>query len=244
VGCLDFALLLNEFRPLKVEFSLVRVGPAGDGGYLLPDDLQGIGKNVSPGCNLQIDFELSLWEKYQIPSLIVDTVEKLPHNQIDGIEKCAAWLGTQADASKVTLNDLIKMCNIEPQSDLLLQMDIEGAEYFPILSTDSKDLQRFRIIIIEFHRLADIVTSSDFLDIVQNTIRKLKATHYVAHFHPNNAGKFFSVGDEYFPDVAEVTFHRLDRVSGNFTSRAIPDKLDEENSVVQNRNEFSFIFKY
>lgn len=41
--------LLRALRPVRTQFPLIRLGPLGDGGYLVPDDLDGITACFSPG---------------------------------------------------------------------------------------------------------------------------------------------------------------------------------------------------
>ena len=50
----DFLELL---RPVTTEFELMRVGSEEDGGYLIPDDLQGVVALFSPGVAKSATFE-------------------------------------------------------------------------------------------------------------------------------------------------------------------------------------------
>lgn len=49
--------LMDRLAPLSCARKLTRLGPAGDGGYLLPDDLDGIEACFSPGVSLLSGFE-------------------------------------------------------------------------------------------------------------------------------------------------------------------------------------------
>src|SRR5689334_14863840 len=55
--------LLRELRPIDAGIDLVRVGPAGDGGYLVPDDLNGIRYVFSPGVSTESGFEAEMAER-------------------------------------------------------------------------------------------------------------------------------------------------------------------------------------
>jgi hypothetical protein len=46
---LELVALLERLYPVEGGHPLIRVGPDGDGGYLLPDDLSGIVACFSPG---------------------------------------------------------------------------------------------------------------------------------------------------------------------------------------------------
>src|SRR5260370_39951067 len=49
--------LIKKLRPLDCGKNLIRIGGQGDGGYLIPDDLDGIEYCFSPGVNTTSDFE-------------------------------------------------------------------------------------------------------------------------------------------------------------------------------------------
>jgi hypothetical protein len=58
---------LNDFfkkiKPVQTNHNLIRLGGAGDGGYLVPDDLNGIEYCFSPGVSAVADFELDLTKR-------------------------------------------------------------------------------------------------------------------------------------------------------------------------------------
>lgn len=51
---------LSRLFPLDPGYALVRVGPSGDGGYLIPDDLVGVTHCFSPGVASVSGFEEEL----------------------------------------------------------------------------------------------------------------------------------------------------------------------------------------
>ena len=52
-------------------------------------------------------------------------------------------------ADSISLQQWVEELAPNPTDDLLLQIDIEGAEYRNIIATSAETLRRFRIIIIE-----------------------------------------------------------------------------------------------
>ena len=52
--------LLQALRPLDPGIELIRIGPDSDGGYLVPDDLDGIRHAFSPGVSTESGFEAEL----------------------------------------------------------------------------------------------------------------------------------------------------------------------------------------
>ncbi|MCU0317661.1 MAG: hypothetical protein MUC92_13840 [Fimbriimonadaceae bacterium] len=47
----DILSLIAKLRPIRGQHELIRLGPDEDGGYLVPDDLEGIVACFSPGVN-------------------------------------------------------------------------------------------------------------------------------------------------------------------------------------------------
>ena len=53
----ELSQLVQSLRIRPSGHDLIRVGPSGDGGYLLPDDLDGLKYCLSPGVAACSDFE-------------------------------------------------------------------------------------------------------------------------------------------------------------------------------------------
>jgi hypothetical protein len=54
---------LTKLRPLTSGHALIRFGPEGDGGYVIPDDLTGIEACFSPGVSGISGFEMDCAER-------------------------------------------------------------------------------------------------------------------------------------------------------------------------------------
>jgi len=52
------ASLIKKLHPYQFGNGLIRIGPRGDGGYLVPDDLRDIQACFSPGVSTMSEFEL------------------------------------------------------------------------------------------------------------------------------------------------------------------------------------------
>ncbi|MBK8356390.1 MAG: hypothetical protein IPL13_13755 [Saprospiraceae bacterium] len=53
----DLVSFIKKLSPLKTNLELIRLGPNGDGGYLVPDDLENIEACFSPGVDKISEFE-------------------------------------------------------------------------------------------------------------------------------------------------------------------------------------------
>jgi hypothetical protein len=96
------------------------------------------------------------------------------------------------------------------QSDFLLQMDIEGAEFHCLLATPDELLKRFRIVVLELH-WTEQWTSLFAFPIIEALIKKMLQHYVVVHFHPNNYAGKVNVSNYEMPRVIELTLLRKDR---------------------------------
>lgn len=210
--------------------ALVRIGSGGDGGYLVPDDLAGLAASFSPGVAGTVNFELALSER-GIPSFMVDySVDRPPvHNNLFYFEKL--FLATHNLQGKfIRLDDWI---NSKKQitGDLLLQMDIEGAEWPILADVSAETLSRFRIIVLELHGLDNLLTDPLGIEIFKSVFNKLNDQFSVVHLHANNCCGALNYQGIHIPRVLEVTLIRNDRyhASGEVFEPKIPNPLDFPN---------------
>jgi len=111
---------------------------------------------------------------------------------------------------------------------LLLQMDIEGAEYEVLLSTPIELLSSFRIIVLELHWLERLFDPFAF-GIMRSCFEKLLSRFYVVHAHPNNCGGMIEYNGIQLPDVMEMTFYNRNRSRPGEYRSDYPHALDADN---------------
>jgi hypothetical protein len=148
-------------------------------------------------------------------------------NQLLEFEKL--YLGTSTDGKKfIRLDDWLAAKNCT--GDLVLQMDIEGAEYSVLEDANRETLKRFRIIVIEFHNIDEWLTSQDKLTTFRSIVDKLIQDFVPVHVHPNNCCGIKHYGGLQIPRVLEFTFLRKDRFAVESRYEAsLPNKLDVDN---------------
>jgi len=222
----DLERFIEKFRPKSVGKKLIRIGGKGDGAYLLPDDLSGISTCFSPGVDVTSTFEEELAERYGINSFMVDfSVDKPPiDNKFFHFDK--KFLGNKNDEKFIRLEDWLKN-NTNDNSDLLLQMDIEGAEYEVIIDTPREVFNKFRIMVIEFHFL-DMIFNKNAFKMTEAVFDKLSNDFTVAHIHPNNSRPIINKNLINIPELLEFTFLRNDRVELSDEKLRFPHALDEQ----------------
>jgi|694.fasta_scaffold40554_4 hypothetical protein len=237
-----FELFFKDLRPLSTSYQLIRVGSYNDGGYLIPNDLEGIKYCISPGVGKTINFEADLLERFNIQSFLADPTVERPDNLKAGIDFESMGISYVQDFQEIkamesqelklsnmcTLKDFMSFKIPDTEADLILQMDIENAEYLALLSSSIKTLSRFRIMIIEFHSIPKIFNEIYFEQVVSPLFKKLNRIFYPAHVHANNVAKPLKFFKYKIPHSLEITFHNRSRVSSRNEPvfKPIRDELD------------------
>lgn len=202
--------LLERLHPRVAPTGLRRLGPDGDGGYLVPDDLDGIAACFSPGVGTLAGFEMDCAELGLRTHLADASVDAAPHPD-PRLDFRRVFIRAVAGPEAITLEQWVAELEPDPADDLLLQIDIEGDEWSVLLGTPRPVLERFRIIVAEFHRMQGLLerTASSMQAPV---FEKLLETHVCVHIHPNNCCGTATNGRVVIPRTAEFTFLRRDRI--------------------------------
>ncbi len=228
---IDVRRFLSSLIPYETDKKLIRIGGEGDGGYLVPDDMDGIDYCFSPGVAATSTFENDLASR-GIRSFLADYSVDGPSISSEMFYFEKKYLGAVNDDVFMTLQHWMDKSLPDYGHDLLLQMDIEGSEYDVIQLTPSDVLRKFRIIIVEFHDLHNAFSQYS-LRFLQGCLQKLMTDFEIVHIHPNNgaiSGPLKRNGLE-IPRLVEITFLRKDRVEWKRRYRSFPHPLDTPNVV-------------
>lgn len=223
----------ENLRAAQYTVEFERVGGAGDGGYLVPKDLDGIEFCFSPGVAECSDFEAYLADNFGVQCFLADASVERPAVQRDLFDFEKKFLGPQTAGDYVALNDWMDAKLGQSLSDNgILQMDIEHAEFDVLASSDREYLSKFRIILVEFHAMDNMFFTPKFRK-VQAIFEKLLQDFVIVHLHPNNYRKAKWRKEIGIPNVMEVTFLRRDRLAKMKSTQglALPHPLDQANSA-------------
>jgi hypothetical protein len=221
--------LISRLHPVSCSRKLIRLGPDSDGGYLVPDDLDGIHACFSPGVSNVAGFELDCANRGMKVFLADASVEKPPvaHPQFKFVRK---FIGARTAGEFLSLEDWINAEAGTSNADLLLQMDIEGFEYETFLSAPLDLLRRFRIIVAEFHDL-EFLFSAPLFAMYSMVFEKLLESHRCVHIHPNNFCSPLKINGFDMLSLAEFTFLRKDRICNPVYTNQFPHPLDRDNTA-------------
>jgi hypothetical protein len=213
-------------RPRNPSQHLIRIGGPNDGGYLLPDDIGGIVACFSPGVGSTSTFEQDVITR-QIPCFMADASVEAPlEHELINFEK--KFVGVTCSDTVTTLDDWVDRC-APADGDLLLQMDVEGAEWPILLSIKEQTMRRFRIIVMEMHDLDRLLDKVGF-SLIGNALERLLLDFHIVHLHPNNSAGLIKKHEFVLPRVMEATFLRKDRAGTTGYSTQFPHHLDMPNT--------------
>ena len=221
--------LLRKLRPHATQIDLLRLGPQGDGGYLVPDDLDSLEACYSPGVSDVSGFEKDCADR-GMQVFMADKSVAGPAEQHERFHFEQKFVGAMSNEDFMTLDDWVDATSSNSTSDLLLQMDIEGAEYEAILAASPRLMQRCRIIVAEFHQV-QFLLSHPFFGIASRAFEKILQTHTCVHIHPNNCCGSVAKSDIQLPRVMEFTFLRSDRIEDSTLATVFPHPLDADNTA-------------
>jgi hypothetical protein len=222
-GASEAASLVQAMRPVKTHFELIRIGGNADGGYLIPDDIEGLEAVFSPGVSDVANFEEEMASR-GIKCFLADASVVSPPVMNDHFHFISKHIGLLNDGMFITMDKWVAD-NAPGTSDLLLQMDIEGSEWGALANISETILGRFRIIVLEFHELERLFYSQ----LHREVLTRLLLTYHVVHLHANNAGAILKFGEVEIPEYLEVTFLRKDRCEPLDKVRQLPHPLDKDN---------------
>ncbi len=225
----DIHNLIHHLHPINPGIDLVRLGPDGDGGYLVPDDFDGIDSCFSPGVSKQSGFEKDCSIRGMRVFLADGSVEGPPVKD-KNFFFMKKFIGATNSEQFMTLDDWVSL-HCPGKSDLMLQMDVEGFEYETIINSSTALLARFRIIVLECHNL-DLIWSRPLFRFISCAVEKLLQGHLCVHAHPNNALPAFTMKQITIPNMVEFTFLRRDRITQASPAIIFPHPLDCDNSLL------------
>jgi hypothetical protein len=178
------------------------------------------------------DFELDLAGR-GIPSYLADASVESSPVQHAMLHFEPLWLGSfdDPDTNTISLDSWVARhapVDGADAGDLLLQMDIEDAEWATLTTTSDATLARFRIIVIEFHDLESLVSRKGF-DYMGLVFRRLNRLFSVVHIHPNNSRPVEVLNGVPIHPVIEFTLLRRDRITREEPAIKCPHPLDARN---------------
>lgn len=236
--------VVTFLKPKPCPFPLIRIGGSSDGAYLVPSVLEDVTACFSPGVSNRKDFEDELLEKYGIRSHLMDfssDPDRFSTPLVEGRQTFhKRWLSPDGGQDSMSISEWLSLSEGDARSNFLLQMDIEGAEYANLLQTSSHTLERFLVLVVEFHGVASRVEARGAQrEELEGVIQHLSRSFVSVHARVNNCCPVRRLGDKIsIPEVLEVTFLRADHFETISTTvkakPLVPHPLDISRNVLRN----------
>jgi len=219
--------LIQRLRPVKFEGDLIRLGGDNDGGYLIPDDLEGLDFCFSPGVSDNSSFE-EYCANQGMEVFLADASVDGPAASHPKFNFEKKFLGAVSKGNFMTLDKWFNDKAGLFKGDGILQMDIEGFEYEVLLGLSEEVLKRFRIVVLEIHNV-HLLWSEPLFALYGAALEKLLETHACVHAHGNNCHPVVTRAGIDLPMTMELTFLSRDRVVLKEFVSKLPHPLDQPN---------------
>ena len=214
--------------------NFVRLGKFNDGGYIMVDNfnVSGGGIAYSFGINRDVSWDTDMVKHGYDVFMYDPTIDALPYNH-DKFHFFKEGIGGAKDEKKSldTLENFIKTNGHEKKSNMILKMDVEGAEWDFLSTVTSETLSKFDQMTFEFHHFVRPKTQAE-MDRVVDCLCKINRTHSLVHLHANNYGWFISIDDKIlFPDTLELNYVKTSNYELDYDENiCLPTTLDEVNN--------------
>ena len=214
----------RAIRPMtSPQLELTRIGGATDGGYVMAEPVAASGA-ISIGVGWDVSWDQDIGSR-GIPVAMFDhTVRKAPAH-VPGGTFHRIGIGPTHGPKIRPLDQLVSTAGFAGRDDLLLKMDVEGAEWLALTQPTSANLQPFTQIALELHGIAGLKDPRAAQGILA-TIEHLGETHYPIHAHANNYDELVRFGNWWFPNAIEVSFIRKDKLTDPRPAEALRTDLD------------------
>lgn len=219
---------LFDIHSINAKYPFCRLGKKDDGGYLLVDHFEKCNVVYSIGISNDVSWDLSMLEKgvkeiymydHTINGLCVEN-DKFHWKKV-GI----TGIYDERYNNLITLDMMLKQNKHMQLDNMILKIDVEGAEWKVFANMAPSITDKFAQILIEFHNLCDI---SD-MAIKEKALENISKTHVPVHVHGNNFEKYICCKEFCLPNALEVTYVNKKNFGVKPIRKFFPTILDKPN---------------
>jgi FkbM family methyltransferase len=220
--------VLRLLAPFDINKAKVRIGNRGDGGYILVDDLSSDQVVLSFGIGNEASFDLAMAERGHKTYMFDHTIDVPPaqHKNLEFVRNGISGV-SKPQRSVFSLSDHLRRLDIRGEN-LILKMDVEGAEWESLATARPAVLGRFRQIVVEVHNLHRLGDPS-MRNVVARVLGKLNQQFTLCHVHGNNFAQLNLVDGLPVLDLLELTYVRTSVVERQASRTIFPTELDYPN---------------
>jgi tetratricopeptide (TPR) repeat protein len=222
---------LALLTPYDIDIPKRRIGPEGDGGYVLAGNISPAQSVISFGVGAEYRFEASMAEaghKVYMFDHTIDDIQAVNSNMVWKKEGVSGE--SDVEQSLYTISDHLERYEIRGNR-LIMKMDVEGAEFDAIAETSDDVLARFEQIGIEIHFLARL-NEAAFRERFKRMLRKLNHQFTLFHVHANNCdgpNAIHMIAGFPVSNVIELSYIRSAMVLRSKSKTLYPTEYDHPN---------------
>jgi hypothetical protein len=192
----------------------------------MANDFEGNRICYSIGVGPQVIWDTEMAERGMEIYQYDHTVESTPDNHPNFHFNRIGISHKLDDPQLITLESMLEMNDHLNKDNMLLKIDVEGAEWDVFENISSKTLMKFDQIVVEFHGL-NFFDRDSFRVRADKVFRNIAHSHSCIHIHGNNYGSISVVKNIPLPEVIEITYARHDRFEFIESHDIFPTRLDD-----------------
>jgi len=179
----------------------VLIGPKTDGSYVMLNNFENIKLAYSIGISNSIEFDKVLAEKGIDVYMYDHTINRLPFKSGKfHWKKIGIGGNSQRSKNIQTLQDMLKENGHLHEKNMILKMDVEGAEWNTLNDVGEEVLSQFKYIILEYH-FYNIP-----INLLYKVLKKIYKTHQIFYTHCNPFSPIINFGNNRICGCIEVSY--------------------------------------
>lgn len=223
---LEILRTLSTLWPRNVTCGKVRTGGPNDGGYVMANDFDGISICYSIGVGPQVIWDHEMADRGMEIHQYDHTVESAPSNHPSFHFNKVGIAAHLDDPELITLEKMLENNGHGAKENMLLKIDVEGAEWEVFDGMRSSTLSKFNQIVVEYHGF-EFLGQESFRSRAERVFRNIAHSHCCIHIHGNNYAGFSVVAGIPVPNVIEVTYALKEKFKFMESTDVFPTHLDD-----------------
>lgn len=209
-------------------YELKRIGGNNDGAYVMLDDFSDSKIAYSFGIDDNIEWDKCIADRGIDVYCYDHTIERLPNENARLHFNKIGIAGTDKIEEKLlSMQSILERNHHDGMKNVILKMDVEGAEWEFLNSVSSDLLNCFSQMTFELHNVYGWSHHKQVLA----ALRKLNKTHQAVWIHGNNASPVDNIKDLDIPYLLEITWVNKNKYSFSEVIYNCPIDIDQPNCV-------------
>lgn len=205
---------------------LVRIGRDYDGGYIMPDDFNSTLRAYSFGISNDVSWDKDIASRGIEVFMYDPTIPCLPEeNSHFHFYKKGISGKDLPEEDLFSMETILDWNGDSNNRNLILKMDVEGAEWEFLEDVSSEVLGQFIQMTFEWHDVVNIPGT-----LLRKIIEKINCTHQVVWLHGNNCAAAVRGGEILMPFALEITFVRKEDYEFTKSESVYPLSIDMPNN--------------